>query len=287
MIRDGVNMNEETGNITGTEEYDLKSREEMQQTIITLRNEVNDLNSQILVKISAIPAEDNDTSSKLNKVQVIKNILLSQRQELSWKNDDLSNYEEKVVFLAADYYKLKVINENLEREIAQLRNNVDISSPTSTDQSTVNEMADKIVQLQEELEKLKQDKSELEEKSKALDEKNRMLKAALLMTVDTETKDVQAPAATLKEDKVIESKEVAIETQDSNEKVVKIQEGPSTVNDPVSDPGTPERRRCPNCGATGAFILEVDDKENVIYQDMGMKMYGKKYKCGDCRHEWK
>jgi len=281
-------MSEETGNLSDAEKYDLESREEMQQTIITLRNEVNDLNAQILVKISSIPAEEHDTESKLNKIQTLKNILLTQRQELSWKNDDLANYEEKVVFFAAEYFKLKAANESLEKELALLQTNVGGSPPASTDQSTVNEMADKIVQLQEEIEKLKQKNSELEEKSQAIDEKNRMLKAALLMTVDTETKDVQAPAATLTDDKVIEDKEVGLETQDSNEKVVKIQEGPSSVKALASDSDNPERRRqCPNCGAAGAFILEVDDKEHVIYQDMGMKMYGKKYKCGDCRHEWK
>jgi len=276
------------GNLSDAVKYDLETREEMQQTIITLRNEVNDLNAQILVKISAIPAEENDTESKLNKIQTLKNILLAQRQELSWKNDDLANYEEKVVFLAAEYFKMKATKESLEKELAQFRNNAGESTTVSTDQSTVNEMADKIVELQEEIEKLKQEKSELEERSKAIDEKNRMLKAALLMTVDTETKDVQAPAATLTEDNVIEGKEVAIETGNSSEKSVKIQEGPSTVKAPAIDPDSAERKRqCPKCGASGAFILEVDDKEHVIYQDMGMKMYGKKYKCGDCRHEWK
>lgn len=270
-------MSEKMGNLSDAVKYDLESREEMQQTIVTLRNEVNDLNAQIIVKISAIPAEDHDAESKLNKIQTLKNILLAQRQEISWKNDDLANYEEKVVFLAAEYFKLKATNESLERELNQLRNNAEGSPAASTDQSTVNEMADKIVELQEEIEKLKQEKSELDEKSKAIDEKNRMLKAALLMTVDTETKDVQAPVATLTDDKVIESGQG-----------VKIQEGPSTVKAPLSVSESPERRRqCPNCGAAGAFILEVDDKEHVIYQDMGMKMYGKKYKCGDCRHEWK
>ena len=277
MVRDVRKMSEKMGNLTDAVKYDLESREEMQKTIITLRNEVNDLNAQILVKISAIPAEDHDAESKLNKIQTLKNILLTQRQELSWKNDDLASYEEKVVFFAAEYFKLKAKNESLEGELAQLRNNTNTSPLTSTDQTTANEMADKIVQLQEEIEDLKQKNSELEEKNKAVDEKNRMLKAALLMTVDTETKDVQAPATTLTEDKVIE-----------NEGSVKIQEGPSKVKAPISDPDSAERKRqCPKCGAAGAFILEIDDKENVIYQDMGMKMYGKKYKCGDCRHEWK
>ena len=281
-------MSKEMGNLSDAVKYDLESREEMQQTIVTLRNEVNDLNTQILVKISAIPAEEHDAESKLNKVQTLKNILLAQRQEISWKNDDLANYEEKVVFLAAEYFKMKAAKESLEKELAHYRNNAGESTTTSTDQSTINEMADKIVELQEEIEKLKELNSELEEKSKAIDEKNRMLKAALLMTVDTETKDVQAPAATLTDDKVIEEKEVVINSGDSSEKVVKIQEGPSTATAHATDNESPERRRqCPNCGAAGAFILEVDDKEHVIYQDMGMKMYGKKYKCGDCRHEWK
>ena len=271
-------MSEDKGNITSAEKYDIESREEMQQTIITLRNEVNDLNSQILVKIAAIPADNNDTESKLNKIQAIKDVLLTQRQEISWKNDDLANYEEKVVFLAAEYYKLKAENEQLHKELKQLKRNSSIKPSASTDQSTVNDMADKIVELQEEIQKLKQEKLELEEKSNAIDEKNRMLKAALLMTVDSETKDVKAPTNTLTGDKEIEKEQAANE----------VQEGPSTVKAPVNDLDSPERKRqCPNCGAAGAFILEIDDKEHVIYQDMGMKMYGKKYKCGDCRHEWK
>jgi DNA repair exonuclease SbcCD ATPase subunit len=261
----------------------------MQRTIITLRNEVNDLNAQIMVKISAIPAEENDPDSKLNKIQVIKNILLSQRQELSWKNDDLADFEEKLVVLAAEFFKLKKTNESLKRENDQLRNNGVVSPPISTDLSTAaNETSDKIIQMQKEIKKLKQEKSELEEKSQSLDEKNRMLKAALLMTVDTETKDVNAPAATLREDKVIKSKDLTVETQDSSEKVVNIQEGPSSIKAPTGVPDRSERKKkCPKCGAAGAFVLEITDKEHVIYQDMGTKMYGKKYKCGDCRHEWK
>jgi chromosome segregation ATPase len=288
MVRDVKKMSEKMGNLSDAVKYDLETREEMQRTIVTLRNEVNDLNAQILLKISDIPAEDHDAEGKLNKIQTLKNILLAQRQEISWKNDDLANYEEKVVFLAAEYFKMKATKESLEKDLAQLRDNAGKSTNAPTDQSTVNDMADKIVELQEEIERLKQQNSELEEKSNAVDEKNRMLKAALLMTVDTETKDVQAPAATLTDDKVIEEKEVAMNSGDSGEKVVKIQEGPSTVTAPANDSESPERRRqCPNCGAAGAFILEVDDKENIIYQDSSMKMYGKKYKCGDCRHEWK
>jgi len=282
-------MSKETSSVNGTEEYDLQSREDMQRTIITLRNEVNDLNAQIMVKISAIPAVDNDPDSTLNKVQVIKNILLSQRQEISWKNDDLADFEEKLVILAAEFFKLKKTNESLKRENEQLRNNGVVSPPISTDQSSAaNETTDKITQMQEEIEKLKQEKSELEDKSKSLDEKNRMLKAALLMTVDTETKDLNAPVATLKEDKVIKSKELGVEKEISSEKVVNIQEGPSMIKAPTGDPETSERKRkCPKCGAAGAFILEITDKKHIIYQDMGTKMYGKLYRCGDCRHEWK
>lgn len=45
------------------------------------------------------------------------------------------------------------------------------------------------------------------------------------------------------------------------------------------------KRVCPNCGATGFAIREVDDKSKVISYSP-RRMYAKKKACTKCRYEW-
>jgi len=49
---------------------------------------------------------------------------------------------------------------------------------------------------------------------------------------------------------------------------------------------TDGRRKCPNCGNPNpASIHELDDKTRIIMNYP--RMYGKKFKCGECGIEWK
>lgn len=49
---------------------------------------------------------------------------------------------------------------------------------------------------------------------------------------------------------------------------------------------TEGRRKCPNCGNPNpASIQELDDKTRIIMNYP--RMYGKKFKCGECGIEWK
>ncbi|MFX1390069.1 MAG: hypothetical protein ACFE9Z_08410 [Promethearchaeota archaeon] len=45
------------------------------------------------------------------------------------------------------------------------------------------------------------------------------------------------------------------------------------------------KRVCPNCGAMGFAIREVDDKLNIISYSP-RRMYAKKKVCTKCRYEW-
>ncbi|MFW9972837.1 MAG: hypothetical protein ACFFDF_21805 [Candidatus Odinarchaeota archaeon] len=45
------------------------------------------------------------------------------------------------------------------------------------------------------------------------------------------------------------------------------------------------KRVCPNCGATGFAIREIDDKSNIISY-IPRRIYAKKRSCTKCRYEW-
>ena len=45
------------------------------------------------------------------------------------------------------------------------------------------------------------------------------------------------------------------------------------------------KRLCPNCGATGFAIREIDDKSNIISY-IPRRIYAKKKSCTKCRYEW-
>jgi len=45
------------------------------------------------------------------------------------------------------------------------------------------------------------------------------------------------------------------------------------------------KRVCPNCGAMGFAIREIDDKSNVISY-IPRRIYAKKKSCTKCRYEW-
>lgn len=45
------------------------------------------------------------------------------------------------------------------------------------------------------------------------------------------------------------------------------------------------KRECPNCGAVGFAIREIDDKSNIISY-VPRRIYAKKKSCTKCRYEW-
>jgi len=46
------------------------------------------------------------------------------------------------------------------------------------------------------------------------------------------------------------------------------------------------RRRCPSCGEENKYrIKESTDKQNIIMDYP--RVYGKKFKCGNCGTEWR
>lgn len=291
------------------------SESNYKKKIEQLQEEISHLNNDILKKFSSFNFEENDSKLDLKIFTFLRELLVSQRQEITWKNDDIKILEQKISDLVLRFFNpastqeekqdgnyllisqlradidallikndsnqkiikdlesqvlnLNNINQELEVENANLRSELDvkinyrkINQPTEITELNVSRIA------------------ELEEENKKLEEKNRMLKAALLMTVDNETKNTtESTLSTDDDSKVIEGN-IGVAK-------VKIKEGPTKIHTNFEeDSDKPERKRkCPNCGATSAFILELDDKDNIIYHNP--RIYGKKYKCGDCRHEWR
>ncbi|MFW9822571.1 MAG: hypothetical protein ACFFE4_06535, partial [Candidatus Thorarchaeota archaeon] len=73
---------------------------------------------------------------------------------------------------------------------------------------------------------------------------------------------------------------------------------PSQIVKPISIPSKPvttmsipkadarvNKRQCPECGAAGFAIREVDDKSRIISY-VPRRIYGKKMVCTKCRHEF-
>jgi hypothetical protein len=66
----------------------------------------------------------------------------------------------------------------------------------------------------------------------------------------------------------------------------------SSIPSPLTEPPTPpsedtrvNKRVCPQCGAMGFAIKEVDDKTRVISYNP-QRIYAKKKQCTKCRNEW-
>jgi len=62
------------------------------------------------------------------------------------------------------------------------------------------------------------------------------------------------------------------------------QQQPTATITSSTDPRI-NKRVCPNCGAMGFAIREVDDKSNVISY-IPRRIYAKKKACTKCRYEW-
>ncbi len=84
--------------------------------------------------------------------------------------------------------------------------------------------------------------------------------------------------------KMIEKPTEPLDTKQSPKNV--IEPRPSKMKRVIQEIKQTIRRKCPNCGNSNRnLIREVIDKENIIM--VNPKVYGLKYICGNCGHEWK
>ena len=288
-----------------------------------LQNEIDYLNSQIIDMFNSVNTLDTFSGLTNEIIKVLKGIIITQREEIMLKNQQIKKFEKDFNDLIAeinlandsnikkdDDLNIGELNKTIEELLKKNADNQEIINKLREESNTefwenkISELNKEIIdlndentflrdqmaksqknQINEDIEKenlkFKKQIDKLEDENNKLEEKNRMLKAALLMTVDTETKNITDSPESLTEDT-----EIGMKSEYDNKGSVI--EGPSYVRSQGDPIETSERKRqCPKCGASGAFILEIDDKSTIIYQDMGSKIYGKKYKCGDCRYEWK
>ena len=181
------------------------------------------------------------------------------------KVQDSENTQKYVETLARTIENLKniinVLNEkltNYEKEIASLREqNADLKSkvPNASNLEKINEMY-----------KIKIDELERDIK---IYKKNQEI-------IQLDLKESEKNVFTFQK-KVIETK------NQTQELPVKKIEQPKIEILKLSSEG---RRKCPNCNNVNqASIHELVDKTKIVMDYP--RVYGKKYKCGDCGMEWK
>ena len=157
------------------------------------------------------------------------------------------------------------------------------------------------------IEELMKENEDLKTKIAELEEENKLLKYTDYAFNETEHVSIESeekPSSRFKRSKIREKFESLAKKKEAptNEEIPIIEtETPreiiATVTDSFSKPTAPllpkhsivegtSRRVCPICGNTvKATIQELADKTNIIMSYP--KVYGKKYKCGQCGQEWR
>ncbi|MFX1242184.1 MAG: hypothetical protein ACFFA7_13125 [Promethearchaeota archaeon] len=124
-----------------------------------------------------------------------------------------------------------------------------------------------------------------------LREENKSLKIRIA-ELEEEIKIILGPKEPIKELKPLEvryepitpistpEKEVIVSSSDFSSDTVPLEMGKGPIIEGIS------RRECPICGNTNkALIYENIDRTHLI--SAYPRMYGKKYKCGECGREWR
>ncbi|UCD00429.1 MAG: hypothetical protein JSV23_05920 [Promethearchaeota archaeon] len=109
------------------------------------------------------------------------------------------------------------------------------------------------------------------------DEYNSIVEGYIIMVNEEKPFDI-ADSVNIRNEQKIESSELYLEQSKSDLSLNSYDSNISLMKDRIT------RRKCPSCGNDG-LIHEVDDK-TVIIMDYP-KIYGKKYRCGQCSYEWR
>jgi len=331
---------------------------ELQKKIEALENE----NNKLLKRIERVRVDQESVEDLQNKMyQLNKRITELEEENLNLSNnlEKPSSDQNRVIELENEIIKLKEEIERLNYNIVALKEEnkafeKKIKSSEGEQSSTIMSLKNKITEQGEYIsfvekenmefrEKLAQQQSEqsttildenmvrlqkritvLENENKELVEKNQILKAALLLHVDTEASHIsqmsrnpisipntEIPKGKVKDlvnkrHEALESKEFEIIKSEPEQKAEEnrqdslqdketkgkreISRSVTSEETNVDDIGviiTSEgRRKCPICGNINKrFIQEVVDKAKVISTYGGL--FGKKYKCAQCGAEWK
>lgn len=343
------------------ENYDAQKQNDtalknMQGYVVELENKVYQLNEQIselvkeksriIQKSEKLPSEEEYTSTLENKIveydekidslEKVNKLHRNTIDKLSAEHSStVSNLENKIK--EQNDYVASLVKENRELRKAAEINKLD---------QLGGDIEGNVIRLQKEITILKKE-------NKELIEKNQVLKAALLLHVDVETKELtdtiiqqellgqkqntsgineendsekaeqitdistgKVQELVKKRHEAIETREVPISLPESNIKPLKTIEEPineqirkeQEIMAPLQEKITPKsppqaaeipdideigvietidgRRKCPICANENLRqIREVEDKTKII--SAYPRMYGKKFKCGQCGAEWR
>ncbi len=246
--------------------------------------------------ISNLVETNSRLKEKINELEKKNKFLEEDNKKLKLQQEYINNlentnlsYENKISDLTEDIKKLK-----FEKNYVNIleRENTNLESRTA--------------RFQEKIEKLEQE-------NQKFTEKNQILKAALLLNIEAETKNKAdyigrlepqpitssdiAKAREVSTGKIIEPKEKKISELSSGSERNFEQENIKAINPNSSldlekekesslEEKHESRRICPVCSNQNQrLIREMDDKSKLIMAYP--KVYGKKLNCGQCGAEWR
>ncbi len=315
----------------------LIENEKLKEARETISNLV-EMNSQLEEKINNLKRYLENEKEKLKKV---KSPDYSDRHDFHDRESNIDELEKKKEFLEENNKKLKLQQEyinNLENTNLNYENKISDLTETITDlQNKIKELGQNNEILHKDMKKLKFEKNylnilerentnlenrtarlqekieKIEQENQKFIEKNQILKAALLLNIEAETKNKTdnigrlepqpitssdiAKARAVSTGKIVEPKEKKISELSSRiernfepEKIKAINPHSLLDLEKEKESGLEEkhesRRICPVCSNQNQrFIREMDDKSKLIMAYP--RVYGKKFICGQCGAEWR
>jgi len=263
-----------------------KNREDLESYKELLKKELDSIRS-------LVDNEANETNAiHTSKASSNNTTSLAEYEKLKEENRTLSSENES----------LNSFNLMLEKDNQSLRENIE---KLKIEYSKFTELANEVTRLKEVIIKIEKEKLELRAKeTEEISEEKESYNQDLQVDISKETKPIfesnrsteTSPSPVHKGYTVppIKPKKFRRKTTPKSETMISeennsIQSDDSTTYSRLDSEKIIEetvRRKCPTCLNTNKkYIRELNDKSNIIMHYP--RIYGKKYKCGICRTEWK
>ncbi|TFG23623.1 MAG: hypothetical protein EU529_06690 [Promethearchaeota archaeon] len=200
-------QNIDTAKDTSVVENDLDSVEALKEEKSKFENEIAGLNK----KIADLEEENEKLQQVIDSVEINQEVIDNMNLKIIEYVDQISSLEEINETQSENIEKIKserdAIAADLQDKIDELIETIsdleeknkalrEIEQTPAIDQSTITNYENNIIDLEKKV-------AELENENKNLDEKNQMLKAALLLHVDVESKHVAPESNVMEDEKII------------------------------------------------------------------------------------
>ncbi|MFX0057144.1 MAG: hypothetical protein ACFE85_06290 [Candidatus Hodarchaeota archaeon] len=269
-----------------------KINEDLKNKVKNLENEkeklTNNINTLKLEQISSSQLKPEFSNLK-QKIQQLEN----ERTRLI---DNINNLKTKILKeseLEQIVNTLKSKNIQLEEQTEELSNTIE---RLKREKFTIIKLENTVSELKSKLKKLEDENLRLKGKEIAIQEEKKIeptyeIKSPIEQSKILEKIKSSIPPLKIQEKTKAKPKDLVLLKQVKNDSNVRSEEesrlNSYKVEEDTYDVDSTERKKiCPRCGNKNlSQIREMDDKNNIILSYP--KIFGKKYRCGQCGTEWR